>query len=248
MAQFQRDFLDWVNEKKLVTIATPNPEHMVQSADDDAFWQALQRFDVLLPDGVGLVLANRWWRWRGREHNLPTKMHRISGREAVEWWLRHLEQLPENQKHKTLLLGAGTGIAEQLARTVDETSNWCLGLEGYTKISDLFASQPSEKTQQEHAFVMDLIQQEKPKVVFVAFGAPHQERWIQTYRQELEKSGVKVAMVCGGAFDYLVGEAKMAPAWIASLGFEWLWRLILQPWRWRRQLRLVAFLRGILWG
>lgn len=76
-------------------------------------------------------------------------------------------------------------------------------------------------------------------LLFVAFGPPKQEKWIA---KNLKKLDVKVAMGVGGAFDYFSGKVPRAPRWIRDLGFEWLFRLIIQPWRIRRQLALLKFL------
>lgn len=76
-------------------------------------------------------------------------------------------------------------------------------------------------------------------ILFVAFGAPKQEYWIAA---NLDKIPVRVAMGVGGAFDYISGRVPRAPIWIRNLGFEWLFRLIIQPWRTKRQLALLKFL------
>ena len=79
----------------------------------------------------------------------------------------------------------------------------------------------------------------KTDILFVAFGAPKQEKWIA---ENLEKIPVKVAMGVGGAFDYISGRVPRAPAWIRRLSLEWLFRLIIQPWRIKRQLKLLKYL------
>lgn len=76
-------------------------------------------------------------------------------------------------------------------------------------------------------------------ILFVAFGAPKQEKWIY---QNLSKLPVKIAMGVGGAFDYMSGKVPRAPKWIRDLGFEWLFRLIIQPWRIKRQISLIKYL------
>ncbi|MDP2633074.1 MAG: WecB/TagA/CpsF family glycosyltransferase, partial [Candidatus Curtissbacteria bacterium] len=75
-------------------------------------------------------------------------------------------------------------------------------------------------------------------ILFVAFGAPKQEFWIDN---NLEKLPVKVAIGVGGAFDYISGKVPRAPKLIRNIGFEWLFRLIAQPWRIKRQLSLLEF-------
>lgn len=80
-------------------------------------------------------------------------------------------------------------------------------------------------------------------ILFVAFGHIKQEKWIAN---NLEKIPVKVAMGVGGAFDYLSGVVPRAPEWMRSLGFEWLFRLAVQPWRIKRQLALGQYILYLL--
>ncbi len=76
-------------------------------------------------------------------------------------------------------------------------------------------------------------------LLFVAFGPPKQEKWVA---KNLKKLDVKVAMVVGGSFDYFSGKVPRAPKWIRDLGSEWLFRLIIEPWRIKRQLALLKYL------
>lgn len=76
-------------------------------------------------------------------------------------------------------------------------------------------------------------------ILFVAFGPPKQEKWIA---KNLAKLPVKVAMGVGGAFDIISGKVPRAPKWLRNLGFEWLFRLVVQPWRIKRQMVLIRFL------
>ena len=76
-------------------------------------------------------------------------------------------------------------------------------------------------------------------ILFVAFGAPKQEFWIS---ENLDKIPVKVAIGVGGAFDFISGSVPRATKFLRLIGLEWLFRLILQPWRWKRQLALLQFL------
>jgi N-acetylglucosaminyldiphosphoundecaprenol N-acetyl-beta-D-mannosaminyltransferase len=83
-------------------------------------------------------------------------------------------------------------------------------------------------------------------VLLVAFGAPRQDLWIAEHGKELPPS-VKVAMGVGGVFDYLSGRVLLAPALVRRLGLEWLFRLIMQPWRWKRILQVLVFGLLVLW-
>jgi N-acetylglucosaminyldiphosphoundecaprenol N-acetyl-beta-D-mannosaminyltransferase len=72
----------------------------------------------------------------------------------------------------------------------------------------------------------------------VAYGATKQELWLDRNLVRLE---IPVGVGVGGVFNYLSGTAPRAPGWVRRIHFEWLHRLISQPWRWRRQLALPAF-------
>ncbi|OGH24452.1 MAG: hypothetical protein A3B47_01645 [Candidatus Levybacteria bacterium RIFCSPLOWO2_01_FULL_39_24] len=76
-------------------------------------------------------------------------------------------------------------------------------------------------------------------ILFVAFGAPKQEFWIN---ENLNKIPVKIAIGVGGAFDYLSGKIPRAPGFVRNVGLEWLFRLLVQPWRLKRQLALIEFI------
>lgn len=80
-------------------------------------------------------------------------------------------------------------------------------------------------------------------VLFVALGFPKQEEWMA---KNMGKVPVKVMMGVGGAFDYLSGRVPRAPLPIRLIGFEWLFRLIIQPWRIKRQPALLEFIRLVL--
>lgn len=81
------------------------------------------------------------------------------------------------------------------------------------------------------------ISQNSPKILFVALGMPKQEKWIVNNLKKM--SSVKLAIGVGGSFDFISGQVRRAPGLIRSLGLEWLWRFIRQPWRIKRILRAV---------
>lgn len=70
------------------------------------------------------------------------------------------------------------------------------------------------------------------EIVFCNFGSPTQEIFLSRLRQQTKS--VRLAMGVGGSFDYLTGKQKRAPRWMQSVGLEWFWRLLQQPWRWHR--------------
>jgi N-acetylglucosaminyldiphosphoundecaprenol N-acetyl-beta-D-mannosaminyltransferase len=73
-----------------------------------------------------------------------------------------------------------------------------------------------------------------------------QEKWIAENIKELEKAGVRMAMGVGRTFDYYSGRLLRAPKWARRMGLEWLFSLIVEPKRWRRQLALPKFVWKVL--
>jgi N-acetylglucosaminyldiphosphoundecaprenol N-acetyl-beta-D-mannosaminyltransferase len=91
----------------------------------------------------------------------------------------------------------------------------------------------------EEEAIIKMVHARSPDILLVAYGAPKQDFWIA---RNLDRLGVPVAMGVGGAFDFLAGVTKRAPAWIQRIGFEWLHRLAHEPWRLGRQLDIPRFM------
>ncbi len=145
---------------------------------------------------------------------------RIAGADFMEM----LCQEAEKRGFTVGLLGGGAKIAEKTAE--------CL-LQKYPKLKIVFAS--SEWAYQSDKTNIDIL--------FVALGFPKQEQWID---ENLPKIPVRAAMAVGGSFDYISGAVPRAPLFIRKVGFEWLFRLIIQPWRLKRQLALLRFVLLVL--
>jgi len=92
-------------------------------------------------------------------------------------------------------------------------------------------------THNEEPRVVQQIQQAKPDVLLVGMGT-RQEKWIAANKQLL---GARLLMGVGGSFDVISGSSRRAPRWMQRMHLEWFYRLLTQPWRWRRQLVLVSF-------
>jgi N-acetylglucosaminyldiphosphoundecaprenol N-acetyl-beta-D-mannosaminyltransferase len=91
--------------------------------------------------------------------------------------------------------------------------------------------------------VMRKINEFKPDFLFVAYGMKKQEEWVN---KNLKNLDVGVAMGVGRSFDYLSGDLKRAPNWVRKMGMEWLYSLIKEPKRWKRQLELVRFAKKVI--
>ncbi|HQV29905.1 MAG TPA: WecB/TagA/CpsF family glycosyltransferase, partial [Thermoflexales bacterium] len=89
------------------------------------------------------------------------------------------------------------------------------------------------------------IRADRPNLLFVAYGAPAQDLWLSRHLGEclvrVDAAPGLVGMGVGASFDYLAGVQKRAPAWMQTAGLEWLYRLLRQPWRLRRQMALPRY-------
>lgn len=97
---------------------------------------------------------------------------------------------------------------------------------------------PTEETQ-----IITEINNLKPDVVLVALGAGRQELWIARNRGQLK---TRIIIGIGGAIDVISGAKRRAPSFWRKCRLEWLYRLIKEPWRFKRQLNLYRFWRLIL--
>lgn len=142
--------------------------------------------------------------------------------------MERIIKLAEDKGFTIGLLGGRDGVANKCAECLKKK---------YPNLKKSFADSGGEVDQE--GKLLKPLKLPKCDILFVAFGPPKQEKWIA---DNLSKIPVKVAMVVGGSFDYLSGKVPRAPKWVRKLGFEWLFRLMIQPWRIKRQLALIKYL------
>jgi N-acetylglucosaminyldiphosphoundecaprenol N-acetyl-beta-D-mannosaminyltransferase len=197
-------------------VATVNPEFIVRACVEPEFARALEACDLATVDGAGLALALRWL------HGVAAT--RVTGVDLIIELARRARDL----NLPVFLLGAGPGVAGAAATALG-------GLAPGLRVAGAVSGTPLPSADEETA---QRIRDGGARLLFVAFGAPAQERWIA---RNLSRLGPCVAVGVGGAFDYLAGVTPRAPLWVRRAGLEWLYRLVRQPWRWRRQLALPVF-------
>jgi N-acetylglucosaminyldiphosphoundecaprenol N-acetyl-beta-D-mannosaminyltransferase len=207
-----------ISSNKKIFISTPNPEFLMYAQSNPEFKSILNQADLNIPDGNGLKLSGKIG------NNIP-------GVDLMDYLIKE-----SIEKGFTIgLLGGSKGLAEKLSD--------CLKVK-YPKIRIKFASSDIVIDSQGLQIKPDQsIAIPELDLLFVALGHPKQEKWIY---QNLNKLPVKVAIGVGGSFDYLAGTVKRAPLFLRKLGLEWLYRLITQPWRLKRQLVLIKFIYLIL--
>jgi N-acetylglucosaminyldiphosphoundecaprenol N-acetyl-beta-D-mannosaminyltransferase len=201
-------------------IITANPEFVMLCRDDREVAAIAARADLVVPDGTGAVIASRVL-----GDPLPG---RAPGRLLVD----RLAGLATRRNLSLFLLGAAPGIAERAAETLRGRHPGLRVVGTYPGSAD------------DDADVVPRVAAAAPDVVLVAFGMPKQERWIA--RNLLLLPSVRVAVGVGGSLDYLAGAATAPPSIVHAVGLEWLWRLIRDPRRWRRQRVLPRFVLLVL--
>ena len=255
----KKDLSRWLKgrlaQSKLKLIATPNPEQVVLASKNQEFLAVLNQFDVLIPDGVGLVWASRFFKARGLIETAVKE--RVTGVDLVSWLL----EFAFEYNLKVLLVGGkdlGKLKIQNLKLKIEDDNDNQLVVHDVREMNldkrDRLKNKQTvvywteaykdklKRTKKEEAELKNLISKLRPDIVLVAFGAPFQEMWLLEHRQLLERSGVKLGMVVGGALDMLVGRLPRAPYIMQQLGLEWFWRLVLEPSRIKRQLKLLKFI------
>lgn len=202
-------------------ICTVNPEFIMDARRNATFAAALRRADLRVPDGVGVL-------WAARMLGAPLS-ERVTGSDGIY----QICQRAANEGWRVFLLGAGPGVAEMAAQKLRERY---AGLQ----VVGTYAGSPAIE---EWPTIQARLAAAQPDILFVAYGHPRQDLWIDTHRHELP---AKVALGIGGAVDFVAGVAQRAPLWLQQLGLEWLHRLIMQPWRWRRMVKLPIFALRVL--
>ena len=209
--------LEAIARRKSLIVTTPNPEFVMLARRDVSFRDALSRAGLNIPDGIGLVLAARLMGDRLRQHVQGTDLVLMLAAESAR------------RGYRWFLLGGEGDVASQAASALRSQFP---GLQ-------VVGATPGSPSPEDDADTQALIRAAgKVDVLLVAYGAPKQELWLDRNLAALQ---IPVGVGVGGVFNYLSGATPRAPAWLRRIHFEWLHRLITQPWRWRRQLALPAF-------
>ena len=201
------------------TCVTPNSEIVYEAMHDSALRALLNEADLVLPDGSGIVLAARIL---GR----PLRQ-KVAGIDFADCLCAELAR----QGRSLYLLGAKPGIAQQAAENLCQRHPGLIiaGVQdGYFQDAQAAAAQ---------------VRQAAPDVLFVCLGAPKQENFMKQHREAL---GARFMAGLGGSLDGFAGTVKRAPKWMQRLGLEWLYRLIREPWRFKRMLRLPKFILAVI--
>ncbi len=218
-------FLDavahFIAEARPRQICTANPEFVMTAQRMPEFMRVLQEADLVLPDGVGLL-------WAAKRQGCPLP-ERVTGSDGIYL----LAERAAQAGWRMFLLGARPGVAEKTATILSQR---------YPGLH-VVGTYPGSPRDEDYPEIARRIKTTHPDILLVAYGAPKQDLWIARHKDDL---GVPVSMGVGGAFDFVAGVQRRAPRFLIRLNLEWLWRLVTQPWRWKRQLDLPRFVWHVL--
>lgn len=205
------------------TAVSFNPELVIRAQREPGVAEALLAADLRYPDGVGVVWAAARRGARGLE--------RVPGIELAE----HVLERAAAEGLGVYLLGAAPGVVEEAAEVLRARypGLWVAGTHhGYF-------------TAEEEADIVTEVRDSGAAILLVALGAPRQELFVYRNRAVL---GARVALGVGGSFDVWSGRVRRAPGWARALNVEWLYRLVADPRRLRRQVALPVFVGRVLTG
>ena len=200
-------------------IVTPNPEIVWQCRTNEALQDAVSSADLVVADGIGVIYG-------AKILGTPLKA-RVPGVDLVT---ELLKKMPEQGK-SVFLLGAKPGVAELAAENMQAQFP---GLKVVGTADGYF---------REDAPVLEKINAAAPDLLLVCLGVPKQEIWMKTHAKELDAG---LMMGLGGVLDVFAGTVQRAPERWQKLGLEWLYRLIRQPSRIKRMIKLPLFLFAVI--
>ncbi|SEU09388.1 N-acetylglucosaminyldiphosphoundecaprenol N-acetyl-beta-D-mannosaminyltransferase [Salinibacillus kushneri] len=201
-------------------MVTANPEIVMRTREDKKYKRAIQTADYIIPDGAGIIVASKIM-------GQPIK-ERIPGIEMMT----HLIEYAEEKGLTCYFLGAKDGVVQKMIYNLKAQ---------YPKIK--IAGYNHGYISLDNQEVVNEIKSLRPDLVFVALGFPKQEKWIARHYHEFDKG---LFMGVGGSFDIFGGEAKRAPEGWIKLNLEWFYRLLKQPFRWKRIIKVFEFLFRII--
>ena len=201
-------------------IVTANAEIIYQANKNEKMKNVINAAQMVTADGSGVV-------WASRQLGQPLAQ-RVTGIDLVN----SICEQSAKDKWKIYILGSAPGVADTAANNIRDRFPGC----------NIVGTHHGYFNEQEEAQIIAELEQLQPDVLFVALGAPKQEYWIADHIQQLN---IPVAMGIGGSMDVLSGNVKRAPKWMQKMSLEWLYRLLIQPTRFKRVLALPKFMLAV---
>lgn len=215
----QQQFVDFllaplaIKTGKLIAI---NGEKVITSEQHPELKALLDNAEYKYADGISIVLSIR------KKYPQLEKIERIAGADLWEALMERCGQL----NIPVFLIGSH---ADTLTDVVEKLKKWNVNIVG---------TQDGYFSTAEEAQVIQRIKESKAKLITVAMGSPKQEKFMAQAQQQYPDA---LYMGVGGTYDVFTGKVKRAPKIWQKLGLEWLYRLLSQPTRWKRQVNLIKY-------
>ena len=222
LEQAEQKIWAFLKGEKLRMVFTPNSEMIMLARKDGALKQVLNGGDLVIAEGIGVVYAS----------GILGKplAERVAGFDTAK---RMITKLPE-KGYTLFLLGGAPGVAETAKENLEKQ---------YPGIRIAGTQDGYFDEQKEQQIIAD-VNRIKPDILFVCLGMSKQEKWIYNNRDKLN---VKVCMGIGGSLDVFAGKARRAPDFYCKYGLEWFYRLMKEPWRYKRMMALPKFALTVIW-
>lgn len=204
-----------IEDKKKSLVVAINPEKLMKAKEDPGLKALLNRAEFQIPDGIGVIIASKL-----KNGSISS---RITGIDMMDRIVREAARTGR----AVFLYGAKPGVADKAAQQLKQT------------YPNLIVAGTQDGYESDTSKVLETINKAKPDILFVAMGSPKQEQWIEQHRDNLHPT---LYQGVGGSFDVLAGNVKRAPAAFQKMGAEWLYRLLKEPSRLKRQMNLPKFL------
>lgn len=212
--------MEYFEGEGVKTVFTPNPEMVIEGNNDKELMKILNSASLVIPDGIGIIYG-------ARILGTPLK-ERVPGCDLIQAVFKRMK----DTQYTAYFFGASPEVVKAARVKMIEKYR---GLKIVGVSDGYFDKEKEEK-------IISEIKKKKPDFLLVGLGVPKQEKWISQHMD----LPVKVMMGVGGSFDVLSGKTKRAPKIFRKLGLEWFYRLITQPQRFKRQLRLPLFMFKII--
>ena len=201
-------------------IVSLNPEIIMTSLEDSTFEHVLESADVRIIDGTGITYGCRALGVLAGE--------RYQGVDLFSDILKYAS----DHRYRVLLIGGRPKVAERVkeCQIREGSKAQITAIQGIADIKN-----PKQEELEE---IFSIVADVRPHLTFLAFGSPYQEKFIHAHKERFKHITL---MGVGGSFDFVAGIVPRAPGIIRSIGLEWLFRLVIQPWRIRRQARIVKY-------
>lgn len=219
--------LEHIRQRVPGYVTTPNLDFVMHAGRDPELYRILAQSDLVIADGMPIIWLSGWLG--------PRLPERVAGSDLVV----NLSRAAAENNLTVFNLGGAPGVPEKAGAALKAR------FPGF-RLAGAYSPPKADLLEMDHATILGQLEASNPDILYVAFGAPKQEKWINMHVSQWK---VPLALGIGGSLDFLAGTQTRAPRWMQKTGIEWLWRLGTNPSRfWKRYGANFAFLLKSAWA